>query len=109
MEWTHEKPKEIGIYLRSNPALQKDISIQTVYLVDERLKTHHPQNDGGKLTNVEEMPDTFLWLKIPYPPHYVKSLHEIPPEHTRSCPANPSHHVWGLVKGKVRCVNCGAK
>lgn len=76
MEWTNEKPKEIGLYLRSNPALQKDITQQTVYLKDGKLKTHHPQNDSSKLINVEDMPDKFLWLKIPYPPHYKKSYHE---------------------------------
>ena len=77
MEWTNEKPKEIGIYLRSNPSLQKDITQQTVYLKDGKLKTHHPQNDSSKLIDVEDMPDKFLWLKIPYPPHYKKSYHEI--------------------------------
>ena len=76
MEWTTEKPKEIGLYFRSNPALQKDITQQTVYLKGGKLMTHHPQNDGGKLINVEDMPDKFLWLKIPYPPHYKKSYHE---------------------------------
>jgi len=76
--WTNEKPKEIGLYFRSNPALQKDISPQIVYNVEGVLKTVHPQCEGGKLIPVEDMPDRFIWLRIPYPPHYKKSYHELP-------------------------------
>ena len=76
MEWTNEKPKEIGIYFRSNPSLQKNLTQQTVYMVDGVLMTNHPPNEASKLIPVEDMPDKFLWLKIPYPPHYKKGYHE---------------------------------
>ena len=77
MKWTNEIPTEPGLYFRSNPALQKDISQQTVYLCGDDLMTHHPQNDECRLIKVEDMPKRFWWLKIPYPPHYKKSFHEI--------------------------------
>ena len=60
MEWTNEKPKEVGLYFRSNPVFQKDITQQTVYLVDGVLKTHHPQNEGCRLIPVEDMRDRFF-------------------------------------------------
>lgn len=37
--WVNEKPKEVGLYLRSNSALQKDITIQPVYRIGGVLKT----------------------------------------------------------------------
>ena len=77
MEWTNEKPKEEGLYFRSNPAFQIDITEQNVIDVDGVLKTLHPKNEGCKLTNVEDMPNSFIWLKIPYPPHYKKKVKEI--------------------------------
>lgn len=78
MEWTNEKPKEVGIYFRSNPSLQKNITQQTVFNVDGKLMTHHPPNDASRLIMVEDLPNSFIWLKIPYPPHYKKSYHEKP-------------------------------
>ena len=76
MEWTNELPKEVGLYFRSNPVMQKDISQQDVYLVDGKLMTHHPHNEGCKLIPISEMPKRFLWIKVPYPPHYKKGLHQ---------------------------------
>lgn len=78
MEWTTKKPKEVGLYLRSNPALQKNITQQTVFIVKGELMTHHPQNEDCKLIKVVDMPDRFIWIKIPYPPNYKKSYHEKP-------------------------------
>lgn len=75
-EWTKNKPTEKGLYFRSNPAFQKDITQQDVYLVDGELKTHHPLNEGSKLINAKDMPSAFLWIKMPYPPHYKRGNHQ---------------------------------
>lgn len=77
-KWTEEKPKQVGLYIRSNPVVQKNLTIQTVFNIDGVLKTFHPHNESGKLIPVSKMPNRFLWLKIPYPDHYKKTEFEIP-------------------------------
>jgi len=69
LEWTNEKPDKPGMYLRSNPGLQQDISQQLVFKMDGELWTYHPQNDRSRRTKIENMPDAFMWLRIPVPQH----------------------------------------
>ena len=68
MKWTQEKPKEIGIYIKSNPALQKDLTTIHVLLVDGILTTQYICDGGHKLTKIKDMPKSFWYLKIPLPP-----------------------------------------
>lgn len=67
MKWTNEKPTEAGLYFRSNPALQKDVTRQEVFEIDGYLATIHPHNDSAKVIKIEDMPKSFRWIKIPYP------------------------------------------
>ena len=99
-QWTNNKPDSIGLWFRSNPALQKDISQQTVYLIDGKLMTHHPQNDMCKLINVDDMPNSFLWLKIPYPSHYKKSISEQSEIQSVTDSNQPKERT-------IQCVECG--
>ncbi len=69
MEWTTEKPKKDGLYLRLNPKISFEVGVckQTVFNVEGTLMTYHPQNEGAKLIPVDNMPDDFLYFFIPKP------------------------------------------
>ena len=70
-EWTQSKPTETGMYIRSNSALQRDLTFQRVYIgMDGSLVTRHPQNEGMKTVRISKMPKGFWWLKIEFPPFW---------------------------------------
>jgi hypothetical protein len=67
-EWTNEKPKSVGLYLRQNKGLKNPhYTLQTVFELDGNLYTMHPNNEIAKRTSIKDMPD-FFWLKIPQIP-----------------------------------------
>ena len=80
MKWTNNKPTKIGIYLMSNPIVQKDLRFKRVVIVDGELMTFHPDNEGSKLILVKDMPKRFVWTVEPItlPDHYKKDFWDKP-------------------------------
>lgn len=68
--WTKEKPDHVGLFYRSNPALQQQMNQQVVFKMYGELWTYHPQNDSSSKTKIKDMPDEFWWVEIPIPEHW---------------------------------------
>ena len=74
MVWLDVKPKNVGLYFRSNPALQQDITQQLVFRMDGELWTFYPSNETMGRVKISKLPDNFKWLKIPIPDHWKITL-----------------------------------
>ena len=72
--WANEKPKTVGLYFRTNPVLQHELSEQIVFKLDGELWTYHPHNETSKKTKIKDMPNSFWWIQIPIPEHWKVKL-----------------------------------
>lgn len=67
MSWTHDKPKQQGMYLAINPYDSNAISKQMVILFCGELVTTYPNNEFAKIIKVADLPDIIKWMHIPWP------------------------------------------
>ncbi len=69
MEWTQDKPKKAGIYLRSNPPLSAIVRDDVFVGLDGSLKISRPGDALFNATRLASVSDRFWWYgPIPQPP-----------------------------------------